>query len=75
MAQRWVARDFGGLDVLDLVPVDVPPPGPGEGWFWDYVEGEFADGPPLAAPSAHPADQPVPGPAGRVPADWMKHLH
>jgi hypothetical protein len=48
---------------------------PGEGWFWDYVEGAFADGPELTAPSAHPADQPVPGPAGRVPADWMRHLH
>ena len=48
---------------------------PGEDWFWDYVEGEFADGPELAAPLAHPAGQPVPGPAGRVPADWMSRLH
>ena len=48
---------------------------PGEGWFWDYVAGEFADGPELAAPTAHPAAQPVPGPAGRVPADWARHLH
>ena len=48
---------------------------PGEGWFWDYVEGQFADGPELTAPTAHPAAQPVPGPAGRVPADWMRHLH
>lgn len=30
MAQRWVATDFGGLDVLELVDVDVPPPAPGE---------------------------------------------
>jgi len=30
MAQHWVATDFGGLDVLELVDVDVPPPGPGE---------------------------------------------
>jgi hypothetical protein len=48
---------------------------PGEDWFWDYVEGEFAQGQSLAPPSAHPTSQPVPGPAGRVPADWMKHLH
>ena len=48
---------------------------PGEDWFWDYVEGEFAQGLPLAPPAAHPAGQPVPGPAGRVPADWMRHLH
>ncbi|MFQ1002175.1 UBP-type zinc finger domain-containing protein [Modestobacter sp. SSW1-42] len=48
---------------------------PGEDWFWDYVDGRFAHGPQLAAPTAHPADQPVPGPAGRVPADWASHLH
>ena len=30
MAQHWVATDFGGLDVFELVDVDVPPPGPGE---------------------------------------------
>ncbi|WP_375425781.1 zinc-binding alcohol dehydrogenase family protein [uncultured Friedmanniella sp.] len=30
MAQRWVATDFGGLDVFRLVEVEVPPPGPGE---------------------------------------------
>jgi len=30
MAQHWVATDFGGLDVLELTDVDVPPPGPGE---------------------------------------------
>jgi hypothetical protein len=48
---------------------------PGEGWFWDYVGGEYAEGPPLAPPTAHPTGQPVPGPAGRVPADWMSHLH
>jgi hypothetical protein len=48
---------------------------PGEDWFWDYVEEQFAEGPPLAPPSAHPTSQPVPGPAGRVPADWMRHLH
>jgi hypothetical protein len=48
---------------------------PGEDWFWDYGAEEFAEGPELAAPDSHPTGQPVPGPAGRVPADWMRHLH
>jgi NADPH:quinone reductase len=29
-AQRWVATDFGGPEVLELVTVEVPEPGPGE---------------------------------------------
>ena len=33
------------------------------------------EGPVLAEPLSHPADQPTPGPAGAVPADWMDHLH
>ena len=48
---------------------------PGEDWFFDFRTGEFFDGPELAAPSSHPADQPVPGPAGKVPRDWERHLH
>ena len=48
---------------------------PGEDWFWDYVVEGYGSGPALAPPSAHPADQPVPGPAGRVPGDWMSRLH
>lgn len=48
---------------------------PGESWFWSYSTEEFYDGPPLAAPEHHPLDQPVPGPTGRVPADWQRHLH
>jgi hypothetical protein len=48
---------------------------PGEDWFWDYAEEQFAEGPPLAPPDAHPASQPAPGPAGRVPTDWTRHLH
>jgi ubiquitin-hydrolase Zn-finger-containing protein len=48
---------------------------PGEDWFWDYVSEKFYDGPELAAPQHHPAEQPVPGPAGRVPRDWQAHLH
>ncbi|MCZ2847941.1 UBP-type zinc finger domain-containing protein [Modestobacter sp. VKM Ac-2978] len=48
---------------------------PGEDWFWDYGAAQFGAGPALAPPHARPADQPVPGPAGRVPADWQLHLH
>ena len=48
---------------------------PDEDWFWDYVEQEYADGPALAPPEAHPLGQPVPGPAGRVPRDWKRRLH
>lgn len=48
---------------------------PGEDWFWDYGAEEFAAGPQLAAPESRPAAQPAPGPAGRVPADWMRYLH
>jgi Zn-finger in ubiquitin-hydrolases and other protein len=48
---------------------------PGESWFWDYVREDHAAGPELAPPLAHPVTQPVPGPTGRVPADWMSRLH
>jgi hypothetical protein len=48
---------------------------PGEDWFWDYSIEEPLEGPPLAPPENHPLDQPVPGPAGRVPRDWQQHLH
>ena len=48
---------------------------PGEDWFYDFRTEDFAYGPALAPPVAHPDDQPAPGPAGRVPADWQRHLH
>jgi hypothetical protein len=48
---------------------------PGEGWFWDYATNEYVDGPDLIPPHHHPLDQPVPGPAGRVPSDWVGQLH
>lgn len=48
---------------------------PGEDWFWDYSRDAYVDGPTLADPQSHPADQPAPGPAGRVPADWEQHVH
>ena len=48
---------------------------PGEDWFWNYATDEYADGPLLAPPGEHPLDQPVPGPAGRVPRNWQSRLH
>ncbi len=48
---------------------------PGELWFWDYATNEYIDGPDLTPPHHHPLDQPVPGPAGRVPRDWVGQLH
>jgi Zn-finger in ubiquitin-hydrolases and other protein len=48
---------------------------PGEDWFWDFEKAEGVLGPALAPPTAHPEDQPAPGPAGRVPDDWREHIH
>jgi hypothetical protein len=49
---------------------------PGEQWFWSYPEEDwYESGPALAAPESHPADQPTPGPAGRVPHDWRTKIH
>jgi hypothetical protein len=48
---------------------------PGEDWFYDFRTGSMVDGPPLAPPHSHPADQPVPGPRGHVPSDWETRLH
>jgi hypothetical protein len=48
---------------------------PGEDWFFDYRDGQAYDGPRLADPQHHPEDQPVPGPAGRVPRDWSDRIH
>lgn len=48
---------------------------PGEDWFWDYANEQAYDGPALAPPTSHPEQQPAPGPAGRVPADWRDHVH
>jgi len=48
---------------------------PGEDWFYSYETKDTYEGPPLAAPESHPLDQPVPGPAGRVPSDWRFHVH
>jgi hypothetical protein len=49
---------------------------PGEAWFWNFEANEMYEaGPQLAPPEHHPASQPVPGPAGRVPRDWQAHIH
>lgn len=48
---------------------------PGEDWFWDFERQRGVLGRLLAPPASHPEDQPVPGPAGRVPADWNEHVH
>jgi hypothetical protein len=48
---------------------------PGEDWFWSYATEQFYSGPELAPPLHHPLDQPTPGPAGRVSADWQQRLH
>jgi hypothetical protein len=47
----------------------------GEDWFYDYRTDEFFAGPKLIGPHAHPLDQPVPGPLGKVPKDWQSLLH
>ncbi len=48
---------------------------PGEDWFWDYARDTAVRGEPLAPPQSHPDDQPAPGPEGRVPTDWLDHVH
>lgn len=48
---------------------------PDEDWFWDYASEQEVAGLPLAGPTHHPTSQPVPGPQGRVPADWQRRLH
>jgi hypothetical protein len=48
---------------------------PGEDWFWSFETQAYYDGPLLAPPNEHPADQPTPGPHGRVPSDWRTQLH
>ena len=47
---------------------------PGEGWYWDYREQEVVAGPVLTPPRSRPPEQPSPGPAGRVPADWRERV-
>ena len=48
---------------------------PDEDWFYDYAADDYAEGPDLAPPLHHPLEQPVPGPAGVVPEDWVDRLN
>jgi hypothetical protein len=48
---------------------------PGEEWFYSFASDAGFEGPALAPPDAHPADQPAPGPAGKVPPDWEDRLN
>jgi hypothetical protein len=48
---------------------------PGETWFWDFESEAEVEGEALAPPESHPEDQPVPGPEGRVPANWQSLLN
>ncbi len=48
---------------------------PGEDWFYDYEKRGMIEGVELLPPHSHPEDQPTPGPAGKVPADWESRLH
>jgi hypothetical protein len=48
---------------------------PGEDWFYDYERRGMIEGVKLLPPHSHPKNQPVPGPAGRVPANWESLLN
>ncbi len=48
---------------------------PDEDWFFDYEKQRMIKGVELLSPHSHPATQPAPGPAGRVPPDWEALLH
>ena len=48
---------------------------PGEERFFDFRTEQAFEGPELAPPLAHPESQSVPGPADRVPEDWMDKIH
>lgn len=48
---------------------------PGEDWFFDYEKEAMVTGAELVPPHSHPLNQPVPGPVGRVPANWKSLLH
>ena len=48
---------------------------PGEEWGWDYERERVQPLPDLAPPTSRPENQPSPGPAGRVPANWQELLH
>lgn len=47
---------------------------PGEDWYWDFSSQQLERGPELAPPTSRPESQTSPGPAERVPSDWMNLL-
>jgi hypothetical protein len=50
---------------------------PGEDWFYDYEKKGMITikGVKLLPPHSHPENQPAPGPAERVPANWESLLN
>jgi hypothetical protein len=48
---------------------------PGVDWFYDYEKQGMIKGGGLLPPRSHPENQPAPGPAERVPANWESLLH
>jgi hypothetical protein len=48
---------------------------PDEDWFWNFETNAMEPPAALTPPLEHPRDQLVPGPADRLPADWVQHLH
>jgi Zn-finger in ubiquitin-hydrolases and other protein len=43
---------------------------PLQNWFYDYEKGKIVRGMKLLPPRSHPELQTVPGPPGKVPANW-----
>ena len=48
---------------------------PSEDWLYDYEKPETIEGSKLLPPHSHPRNRPVPGPEGRVPANWESLLN
>ena len=48
---------------------------PLQNWFYDYEKGKIVRGRKLLPPRSHPELQPVPGPPGKVPANWEELLN
>jgi hypothetical protein len=67
---RHARAHFGGTEHPVIASFE-----PNENWFYDYRTEGYIEGPKLAAPHSHPADQPAPGPRGRVPEGWQEMLH
>lgn len=65
-------------DDTAMVHPEIPPSGDGcvecDTWSWDYRDDTRFEGLELAAPTSHPVTQAVPGPADRLPGDWLELL-